>query len=203
MVDFLNTAKAYSEIEGIVSRAENDLVLISPYLQIPRPFMERLHYASDRKGVNIVIVCRRESLKREEFNDLKNITRLDLLDSPHLHAKCFYNEARMVVTSLNLYKYSQINNREMGLLLTKETDASAFDEAVEEAEFIIETSRPIRVNKPLQKERRESGRSAHFQTRSTVSDVLSADVGASLKTAFPTFSKLFGVKEQDNMKLRD
>lgn len=203
MVEFLNTAKAYSAIEGIVSRAENDLVLISPYLQIPRSFVERLHYASDRKSVNIVIVCRRESLKREEFNDLKNITRLDLLDSPHLHAKCFYNETCMVVTSLNLYEHSQINNREMGLLLTKEMDTIAFDEAVEEAEFIIETAQPIRVNKPLQKERRESGYSRRFQAHSTVGDILNANVGASLKSAFPTFSKLFGVKDSSEGRFRD
>ena len=97
MVQFLNTAKAYSEIEAIVSRAENDLVLISPYLQIPRPLMERLRFASERKNVNIVIVCRRDSLHRDEFNEVKYISRLDLLDSPHLHAKCFYNENSMVV----------------------------------------------------------------------------------------------------------
>ena len=64
----------------------------------------------------------------------------------------FWVPANMVVTSLNLYEYSQFNNREMGLLLTKESDAQAFDEAIEEAEFIIQTARPIRVNKPLMKE---------------------------------------------------
>ena len=71
MVQFLNTAKAYSEIESIISRAESKLVLISPYIQIPRLLLERLNYASEKLGVNITMVCRKDNLKRDEFKASK------------------------------------------------------------------------------------------------------------------------------------
>ena len=41
MVEFLNTEKAYSKIVEIVSKADSKLVLISPYIGIPKPSLER------------------------------------------------------------------------------------------------------------------------------------------------------------------
>ena len=196
MVQFLNTAQAYSEIENIISKAEKDLVLISPYLQIPRLLLERLNFASDQRGINIKIVCRKESLKREEFKTLKGISRLDLLNLPNLHAKCFYNEHNMVITSLNLYEYSQMNNREMGLLLTLAEDTEAFEEAKCEAEFIIQTAIREKINKPLIKEQQAQRNWKRHGNSSAPSfgSVLNADVGDSLRTSFPTFSRLLGGK---------
>lgn len=149
MARFLNTAGAYSEIENIITNAENRLVLISPYIQIPGMLLERLTHATEKRGVNIYLVCRKEDLNRNEINTLKKIDRLEILNLPNVHAKCFFNENSMVITSLNLYEYSQINNREMGLLITREEDTSAFFEAKSEAEFIIQTASVIKVNRVL------------------------------------------------------
>lgn len=187
MVHFLNTAAAYSEIEGIISKAENRLVLISPYIQIPKLLLERLTYASEERGVNITLVCRKDKLKRQELNSLKRINRLEILDLPNVHAKCFFNEGSMVITSLNLFEYSQENNREMGILITQNEDSDAFSDAKAEAEFIIQTASIIKINKVLARQNRKQ---VH------VSDVLNADVGSSLKQAFPTFAKLFGSKQK-------
>ena len=189
MVDFLNTASAYSAIENIISKAENRLVLISPYIQIPKLLLERLTYASEDRGVNITLVCRKDSLKRQEFNSLKRINRLEILDLPNLHAKCFFNESSMVITSLNLYDFSQENNREMGLLITYTEDSEAFIDAMDEAKFIIQRAHPIKINKVLAKENRK---------QRPISDVLNADVGSYLRKSFPTFAKLF-----DSNKKRD
>ena len=71
MVHFLNTAAAYSEIESIIIKAENRLVIISPFIKIPNLLLERLTYASDKCGVNITLVCRKDSLNRHERNSLK------------------------------------------------------------------------------------------------------------------------------------
>lgn len=189
MVDFLNTASAYSEIESIISKADNRLVLISPYLKIPKLLLERLTYASEERGVNITLVCRKDSLKRQEFKSLKRINRLEILDLPNVHAKCFFNESSMVITSLNLYESSQENNREMGLRITHAEDSEAFMDAMAEAEFIIQRAHPIKINKVLAKETRK---------QRPIGDVLNTDVGSSLKKAFPTFAKLF-----DSNKKRD
>ena len=37
----------------------------------------------------------------------------------NLHAKCYLNESTCIISSLNLYEFSQVNNNEMGVLIEK------------------------------------------------------------------------------------
>ncbi|MDD5126754.1 MAG: hypothetical protein PHR43_01445 [Dehalococcoidales bacterium] len=195
MVQFLNTAQTYSEIESIVTKAENKLVLISPFLSVPELMVERLRYAAIRHNLPVTVVCRLKKLKKEERKSLKRVCNLKLLDLPNLHAKCFYNEQSMVITSLNLYDFSRLNNREMGILLTKANDTEVFNEAMSEAEFIVQTAVPEThrvfsfesTRGPSQLNKWE-----HNRKRNSVGSPFTADVGLSLKRAFPTFSKLLG-----------
>lgn len=136
MAEFLNTSKAYAEIEGIVNKANKKVVLISPYIKIPELLLARLKYI-DGKGIKIVVVCRKDDLKADVRSDLKQLKNLELCFDENLHAKCFYNEESMVIGSLNLYDYSQQNNREMGILLSLKNDHNVFNEARNEAEFIV------------------------------------------------------------------
>lgn len=50
----------------------------------------------------------------------------------NLHAKCYLNENEAIITSMNLYEFSQMNNNEMGIHLTKsgnpELSQAAYDE---------------------------------------------------------------------------
>lgn len=136
MAKFLDTDKAYAEIVDIVSKANTKLVLISPYIKIPESLLERLKYM-DGKGIKTVVVCRKKRLTDEVRSDLKQLKNLELRFNENLHAKCFYNEQSMVITSLNLYEYSQQHNREMGVLLSFKDDRGVFEEARKEAEFIV------------------------------------------------------------------
>ena len=38
-------------------------------------------------------------------------------NAPRLHAKCYLNEQAAIITSLNLYEFSQQNNEEMGVYI--------------------------------------------------------------------------------------
>jgi len=136
MAKFLNTSKAYAEIEDIIDKATNKLVLISPYIKIPESLLERLKYA-DRKNVRITVVCRKDDLKADARSDLKQLRNLELRFDENVHAKCFYNEEAMVITSLNLHEHSAEHNREMGILLSLKDDNDVFNEARNEAEFIV------------------------------------------------------------------
>ena len=71
------------------------------------------------------------------MNQLKN---LQLYFCENLHAKCYFNEEIMVITSLNLYEYSIKHNREMGVLIKKEKDPNLYQEAVKEVNSIIQDS---------------------------------------------------------------
>jgi len=139
MAKFLDTDKAYAEMVDIVSKADTKLVLISPYIKIPENLLERLKYM-DGKGIKIVVVCRKKDLTDEVRSDLKQLKNLELRFNENLHAKCFYNGESMIITSLNLYEYSQQHNREMGVLLSSKDDREAFNEACAEAEFIVNSA---------------------------------------------------------------
>ena len=144
MVEFLNTEKAYSSIVEIVMKASDKVVLISPYIKIPEQLFDRLKYI-DGKGIKTLVVCREKDsgkdLGDKVRSELKQLKNLELRFDDDLHAKCFYNEESMVITSLNLYDYSQQHNREMGILLSSEKDTNVFNEAISEAEFIVSGAR--------------------------------------------------------------
>ena len=46
----------------------------------------------------------------------------------NLHAKCYLNEAEALLTSMNLYKFSQENNDEMGILVSREDDEELYEQ---------------------------------------------------------------------------
>ena len=136
MVKFLATENAYSNIVDIIKEASNKVVLISPYIKISDQLFDRLKHM-DKQGIRIIVVCREKDLHTEEKSKLRQLKCLELRFDEDLHAKCFYNEKAMVITSLNLYDYSQQHNREMGVLLSLDKDPDAFKEALNEAEFIV------------------------------------------------------------------
>jgi hypothetical protein len=63
---------------------------------------------------------------------MKEIQDLKVYEKSNLHAKCYLNEDRAIICSMNLYDYSQQNNIEMGILITKEQDKDAYNELIEE-----------------------------------------------------------------------
>ena len=60
-----------------------------------------------------------------------------------LHAKCYFNENEALLTSMNLYDYSQVNNREMGILVTAEKDHELYSGILEESERIRQQSEVV------------------------------------------------------------
>jgi hypothetical protein len=136
MAKFLTTRGTTSEIENIINSAAGDIVLISPFIKIPDILLQNLR-AVDQRGVRTTFVYGKnysETNVIDQINQLKN-AKLYFLDN--LHAKCYFNENSMVITSLNLYDFSEQNNREMGILVTRQDDEVAFKDAREEAARII------------------------------------------------------------------
>jgi hypothetical protein len=140
VVEFLNKDAAYAKIVSIVDKATNEAVLITPYIRMPDDLFARLKY-KDAKGMKTVVVCRGNDLASEVKSNLRQLRHLELRFDEDLHAKCFYNEDSMVITSLNLYEYSQQHNREMGILINRTEDESVFEEALSEAKYIITSAK--------------------------------------------------------------
>jgi phosphatidylserine/phosphatidylglycerophosphate/cardiolipin synthase-like enzyme len=162
MAEFLTTRGTTSEIENIINNADNDLVLISPFIKIPDSLFQNLR-AADHKGVKIKLVYGKKTLEPGVIEQLSQLKNLKLYFLDNLHAKCYFNEQSMVITSLNLYDFSEQNNREMGVLITLQNDKGVFTKAIREARMIIDLATLSDVNVQVKEQTQKQ-----FKPQSTV-----------------------------------
>lgn len=138
MAKFLTTLQTSAKIEKIIRQAKEELTLITPYLKLTQIFYDRLIEADNR--VNIKFIYGKEELNSEDLEQLKGLKNLELYFCENLHAKCYFNENLMVISSMNLHEFSQTNNREMGVQIKLEEDPQLFNDAKNEAISIIKAS---------------------------------------------------------------
>lgn len=141
MAKFLNTKKAVSEIEDLIRNADQKLILMSPYLKLSKDFKELLTYRNNKDKITTVIFGKQE-LNPNEMKFLQALRFVILKYHEDLHAKCYLNEDKMIITSLNLYEFSMNNNKEMGVLvdLLDDNDKELFEDALKEIDYIQSTS---------------------------------------------------------------
>jgi hypothetical protein len=137
MAEFLTTHGTAFQIENVIAGARNRLTLVSPFLKLSKTLAERLQDAA-RRGVKITIVFGKEELEHDQELLLAGLAAARLYFLPNLHAKCYFNEDHMVITSMNMYEFSEKHNREMGVLL--EAGEPAYAEALREVDSIIAAS---------------------------------------------------------------
>lgn len=136
MAQFLTTSGTSHHLEEIIKNAAGKLVLASPYLQISEKLIERLQDAGKRR-VRITIIYGKDELKPEERQKLDSVPNLSLHYYENLHAKCFYNDKQLLITSMNMFEFSEKKNREMGVLVGRDEDSQIYSEAVAEVESIL------------------------------------------------------------------
>lgn len=139
-MEFLTTKGIAGEIEKIIREAEDFAYIISPYVKIDKTFKERFLILLE-KNIKVFFTVRLEDKDKmhkiiKQFNDEINLTKIDLFACENLHAKCYLNEKQAIVTSMNLYDYSEKNNYEIGIKITKEEHEDIFRSIHEEAKNI-------------------------------------------------------------------
>lgn len=153
MALFLNTTGLSKWIPRLIDEAQREIVIVVPYIKTSTKLHEHLIYA-DKRGVETTIVYRENKLTSTEREKLFSISNLNLMHHPNVHAKCYMNEKHLLITSMNLYEYSEKNNREMGILLNRDygygkdtftgdaedIDDDVFESAVKEIRAIINSS---------------------------------------------------------------
>ena len=145
MAKFLNTSGTTYHLEELIKKSSDRLILISPYLKLNERIKELLE-DKNRLKIDIRIVYGQWDLQPEEINWLKNLTFIRTSFCKNLHAKCYMNENECIITSLNLYEFSQINNNEMGILIARDADNQLYSDAYEEAQRIIRISEEVRMS---------------------------------------------------------
>jgi len=166
MAEFLTTHATAHYIEDIILNSKEKLVLVSPYLQISKTFMDRLIDA-DERGIKILVIYGKDELKPGERDQLNKLKNLSLLFCINLHAKCYFNEDTMVITSMNMYEFSEKTNREMGVLINRVSDANVYINAVREIQSIERASTPPEDKTPQQHQQITSGTAPKIPTSKT------------------------------------
>ena len=145
MAKFLNTTGVSYHLEELIKTTKDRLILISPYLQLHQRVKDHLENLNVQKK-DIRIVFRENKLQAAESNWLQSQIGIRTSLCNSLHAKCYLNENEAIVTSMNLYSFSQQNNDEMGIHVTKEKDQDLYHDIYNEAQRLLTISEEIRVS---------------------------------------------------------
>ncbi len=144
MAKFLNTTGVSYHLEELIKGTKDRLILISPYLQFTDRIKEHLSNLNIQKR-DIRIVYRENKLQLEENNWLEGQIGIRTSLCKNLHAKCYINENEAIITSMNLYEFSQQNNNEMGIYISKVQDVDLYNATLEEVQRLLTISEEIRV----------------------------------------------------------
>jgi phosphatidylserine/phosphatidylglycerophosphate/cardiolipin synthase-like enzyme len=145
MAKFLNTSATNYFLEELIKGAKDRLILISPYLKLNDRIKELL-VDKNRLKIDVRIVYGKSELQPQEIAWLRELTYVRTSFCKNLHAKCYLNEELCIVTSLNLYEFSQVNNNEMGILIRRGEDSELFRDTYDEAQRIIRISEEVRIS---------------------------------------------------------
>jgi phosphatidylserine/phosphatidylglycerophosphate/cardiolipin synthase-like enzyme len=145
MAKFLNTSATSYFLEDLIKTARDRLILISPFLKLNDRIKELLE-DKNRLKIDVRVVYGKSELQPEEINWLKELSFIRTSFCKNLHAKCYMNEESCIVTSLNLYEFSQVNNNEMGVHMSRADDPELYRDAYDEAQRIIRISDEVRIS---------------------------------------------------------
>lgn len=128
MPKFLNTSGITFFLENLISSSKSRVVLVSPYLKINTRIRQLIEDANN-SGIEIDFIYGKNDLLPEEEDWLSSLDNVAVRYCENLHAKCYLNESSAIITSMNLYEFSQVNNNEMGVFLDRATDRDCYAEA--------------------------------------------------------------------------
>jgi phosphatidylserine/phosphatidylglycerophosphate/cardiolipin synthase-like enzyme len=154
MAKFLNTSGVTFYLEELIKSTKDKLILISPYLQFNDRIKEHLTNLNIQKK-DIRIIYRENKLAPDENNWLATQVGVRTSICRSLHAKCYLNENGVIITSMNLYEFSQVNNNEIGIYISKVEDPQLYEDAFNEAQRLLTISDEIRVTVQKVKESTE------------------------------------------------
>jgi len=121
MAKFLKGNELNTEIGRIFENAETKLILISPYIKLHHRYAEELKSKVTHDKLEIIIVFGKnekdltKSLNAEDLAFFKQFPNIEIRYEKRLHAKFYANETSQILTSMNLYDFSQDENIEAGV----------------------------------------------------------------------------------------
>lgn len=133
-MEFLTGHKLNAGIEDIIRNAHKELLIVSPYIKLHERFMEALKTLFDKPSVRVTLLFgkangdKSTTFTKESIAFFKSLPNIEIAHRQNLHAKFYANESDSIMTSMNLYAYSQDVNIETGYRVNR---LSSHQQAVE------------------------------------------------------------------------
>lgn len=160
MSKFITGKDLENAVYDIIWEAKEKLLIVSPYIKLDDYFKEKL-FAKHKNNpdLHIIIVFGKnegnvkKSMNKQDFDYFKEFLNISIIHVPNLHGKYYGNEKKGVITSINLYDYSFINNIEFGVFseqnllnkISNGTDIDAWNQCLE----IAETNEVVFIKRPV------------------------------------------------------
>ena len=190
MAKFLNTSATNYYLEELIKGASDRLILISPFLKLNDRIKELLE-DKNRLKIDVRIVYGKSELQPVEISWLNDLSFIRTSFCKNLHAKCYINENSCIITSLNLYEFSQVNNNEMGVFISRDNDSAMYKDTYEEAQRIIRISDEVRISlKKIEKHKRFDSSSDTKKDDAKTVKITSSKLAAKLKLKTPELIEL-------------
>jgi len=139
MPELLTTLGISHSIEKLIREAEDEIILVTPYIKLSKNLYERLKQASSR-GIEVTIVYGKSDLDKKQSDLLAELENLNLFYLDKLHAKCYLNENRLIIGSMNMHEYSERENSELGVEFNKSDDEQIINEALLEIKSFVQNA---------------------------------------------------------------
>ena len=144
MATRMGTIETLAAIHNIIKEAEEGIVLISPYINMPTNLRDAIKYAAKKK-VHVLIIYRDNKSFPNEFDWVPvNSPYIQIRQYSNFHAKMYFNEKQAVDGSLNLLRSSFERNEENGTLWEKDGDLEEYVKIVKQYQVILSGSKLIR-----------------------------------------------------------
>jgi PLD-like domain len=161
MATFLTGNDLNAQLENLFEYANDYIILISPYIKLHDRYASVLKAKKDNPNFEIIVVFGKneddfsKSMKQEDFNFFKDFPNIEIRYEKRLHAKYYANESSAILTSMNLYNFSQDNNIEAGVLTNRKgmLESITSQDTLEDDSFgyfqrVIEQSDLLFLKKP-------------------------------------------------------
>lgn len=147
---FLTENDLNAALSEILESAKYELIIISPYIKLHDRYKSILKTKLHNPDLTIIVVFgknendKEKSLNKDDFEFFKQFPNIQIRYEKRLHAKIFANDENVLITSMNLYDYSQDTNIESGILsevYDKKIGKKAmdyFERVVEQSELIFD-----------------------------------------------------------------
>ena len=166
MAKFLTTTGVSYQLEELIRGAEERLVLISPFLRVNQRIRDLLA-DKDRLKIDTRVVYGKSELSPEQSEWLSSTPSIRTSYCANLHAKCYLSEKKALLTSMNLYEFSQVNNIEMGVLVDRDEDGPLYDAIYAEAQPSCGAARSMARTSPEAPRRLRSTKHEQIAKRGT------------------------------------